>query len=69
MSKILFVHNTVPEYRLEFWKFLSQKNDVEIYALSMDLADKIYNLEKNFGSLNIIYKKRYFYRGCVIKRL
>ena len=57
MSKILFVHNTVPEYRLEFWKFLSQKNDVEIYALSMDLADKIYNLEKNFGLLNIIYKK------------
>ena len=46
MSKILFVHNTVPEYRLEFWKFLNKKNDVEIYALSMDLADKIYNLEK-----------------------
>ncbi len=43
MMKILFVHNTIPEYRLAFWKILNKDYDIEIYALSTDLADKIYN--------------------------
>lgn len=55
MMKILFVHNTIPEYRLAFWKILNKDYDIEIYALSTDLADKIYNLDKDLSSLKIRY--------------
>jgi glycosyltransferase involved in cell wall biosynthesis len=57
MKKILFVHNTIPEYRLKFWEILNQSNIIEIFALSTELADKIYNLEKNLNSLKIKYAK------------
>lgn len=57
MKKILFVHNTIPEYRLKFWEILNQDNNIEIFALNTELADKIYNLEKNLNSLKIKYAK------------
>lgn len=39
-KRILFIHNSVPEYRIEFWKLLEKK--VELYLL---ITSK--NLEKN----------------------
>lgn len=57
MKKILFVHNAIPEYRLEFWKRLDEDYDVRIYALDKDLADQIYKLEKNIATLKIYYAK------------
>ena len=57
MKKVLFVHNAIPEYRLEFWRMLGEDYDVRIYALDKDLADKIYKLEKNIGALKIYYAK------------
>ena len=57
MKKILFVHNTIPEYRLKFWEILNQDNNLEIFVLNTELADKIYNLEKNLNSLKIKYAK------------
>lgn len=55
MKKLLFVHNTVPEYRIAFWKELSTLVNLEILITNKDLADKIYNLKKNSDGLHIKY--------------
>ena len=52
---ILFIHNSVPEYRIEFWKLLDKKVELYLLITSKNLEKKIYNLEKNVGDLNIYY--------------
>lgn len=54
-KKILFIHNSVPEYRIEFWKLLEKKVELYLLITSKNLEKKIYNLEKNVEDLNIYY--------------
>lgn len=54
-KKILFIHNSVPEYRIEFWKLLGKKVELYLLITSKNLEKKIYNLEKDVGDLNIYY--------------
>lgn len=62
MIKVLFVHNSVPEYRVGFWKRLSKRVDLTILITSGYLADKIYGLEKNVSGLNLQYWKKDTFR-------
>lgn len=54
-NKILFIHNSVPEYRIEFWKSLSSKLSLELLITNVGLDDKIYGLDKDTTELNIKY--------------
>lgn len=53
--KVLFIHNTVPEYRIGFWKELSKKVELQLLITKNDLEKKIYGLEKNTEGLHIEY--------------
>lgn len=53
--KVLFVHNSVPEYRIKFWKILKKKCDLDLLITGRDLDKKIYNLERDVSGLNIYY--------------
>lgn len=56
--KLLFIHNTIPEYRIPFFKKLSQKVDVDYVFTDISLNKKIYNNDINFTDiedLNIKY--------------
>lgn len=53
--KVLFLHNAVPEYRIEFWKILSANCDLDLLITSKGLEQKIYKLEKDSSELNIFY--------------
>lgn len=52
---VLFVHNSVPEYRVEFWKTLSKKVNLYLLVTSDELDKKIYGFQKNTAGLNIRY--------------
>ena len=53
--KVLFIHNAVPEYRIEFWKNLGEKVDLQLLITRRGLEDKIYGLDKNTNGLKIAY--------------
>lgn len=55
--KVLFIHNSVAEYRLEFWRLLSGGGRVYLQLLvtDKDLEKKAYNLKKDLSGLNIAY--------------
>lgn len=53
--KVLFIHNAVPEYRIEFWKKLAQKVELKILITQKGLEDQIYGLNKNTETLDIVY--------------
>ena len=57
--KVLFVHNSVPEYRIKFWKILKKKCDLDLLITGRDLDKKIYNLERDVSGLNIYYYNSY----------
>lgn len=54
-KKVLFIHNSVPEYRIEFWRLLDEKVDLYLLITSKDLEKKIYNLQKDIAGLRISY--------------
>lgn len=54
-KKVLFIHNSVPEYRIEFWRLLDEKVDLYLLITSKNLEKKIYNLKKNVDGLKIDY--------------
>ena len=53
--KILFIHNTVAEYRLEFWRLLGQKGDLQLLITDKKLEEKEYGFQKDSSGLNIAY--------------
>lgn len=50
---VLFVHNSIPEYRIEFWRQLGNEINLDILVTRTGLEEKIYGLEKNVTGLNI----------------
>lgn len=53
--KVLFIHNSLAEYRLEFWRLLSQKCDLQLLTTYKDLEAKAYGFQKDISGLNIAY--------------
>lgn len=53
--RVLFFHNSVPEYRIAFWEELATFVDLQICITNKGLDEKIYGLEKNVGNLKIEY--------------
>ena len=49
--KVLFIHNTMPDYRIPFFKKLSEKIDVEYVFTNINLNKKIYNNDINYSSV------------------
>lgn len=54
-KKVLFIHNSIAEYRIEFWKILDKKVGLDLWITQRRLADKIYGLEKDTSELNISF--------------
>lgn len=53
--RVLFVHNSVPEYRIEFWKQLSKKVKLELLITNNDLDSEIYGLNRSTDGLKLHY--------------
>lgn len=54
--KVLIIHNALVEYRLECFKLISQKHDVQFLIVSKSVGAKVYNLSFNVDKeLNVIY--------------
>ncbi len=53
--KVLFLHNSVAEYRIEFWKYLTESVDLDLLITNKNLDNRIYGLEKDVTGLNISY--------------
>lgn len=69
MMKVLFIHNTIPEYRLEFFRLLAQKVDLHILVTDKELAKKVYDLSVgDIESLNISYTNSYNQIGGIINK-
>lgn len=60
--KVLFIHNSVAEYRLEFWRLLSQKCNIQLLITNKDLEAKAYGFQKDISGLNIAYLSKDNYR-------
>lgn len=43
--KVLFIHNTLPEYRIHFFCELSKLVELDILITEKDLANSVYNLK------------------------
>lgn len=56
MKRILFIHNALAEYRLECFRLISKRYDIQFLIVSKDVASKIYNFKFDLGEgLNIAY--------------
>lgn len=69
--KTLFIHNALPEYRLEFMKKLSDKTNIDFLITDPQLANKIYKIKSQENTLNKIYfnnKKEVFKIKKIISR-
>lgn len=53
--KVLFIHNSVPEYRIEFWRILSELVDLKLLITDQDADQKIYGLDRDTSGLSISY--------------
>ena len=53
--KLLFIHNSLAEYRLDFWRRLSKYVELTILVTSPATDAKIYGLEKDVGNLAVVY--------------
>ena len=51
----MFVHNSVPEYRIEFWRQLQTKVELEILITNSGLDSEIYGLNRSTDGLNLFY--------------
>ena len=53
--KVLFIHNSLAEYRLDFWRRLGNYVDMTILVMQPDTDAKIYGLEKDSARLTVMY--------------
>lgn len=51
----MFVHNSVPEYRIEFWRLLQTKVELEILITNSGLDSEIYGLNRSTDGLKLLY--------------
>lgn len=58
MLKILFVHNTLPEYRVAWFQEMSKLCEMRFIITNPTLAEKIYGYQGDKGILDIVYLKR-----------
>lgn len=49
--KLLFIHNTIPDYRIPFFKRLSSKIDVKYLFTNIELNKKVYNNDVDYSNL------------------
>lgn len=55
ISKLLFVHNSLPEYRISFWRELQKYINLEILVTNQNLERKIYGLNLETSGLQVHY--------------
>ncbi|GHN57750.1 hypothetical protein ME804_17900 [Lactobacillus delbrueckii] len=55
MKKVLFIHNSIPEYRVVFWRYLGKYVSLKLVITNPDVEKKIYGLDKNIDGLDIEY--------------
>lgn len=67
--KVLFIHNSVAEYRLEFWRLLSKKCELQLLITDKTLEQKAYGFEKDLTGLTIAYLSPENYRGWLDKAI
>lgn len=60
--KLLFIHNTIPDYRIPFFRKLSSKLDVEYVFTDIGLSKKVYKNEIDYSSIRNL-KIRYLPSG------
>lgn len=53
--KVLFIHNSVAEYRLEFWRLLGKTVQLQLLVTDKDLEKKTYGFQKDLSGLKIAY--------------
>ena len=68
--KTLFIHNTVPEYRIEFMNQLSKMTEVEFVITTPSLEKEIYQLvsDEDFLKATVVYLPENFSRYMKIKK-
>ncbi|WP_025162162.1 glycosyltransferase family 4 protein [Paraclostridium bifermentans] len=49
--KLLFIHNTIPDYRIPFFKKLSQKIDITYIFTDINLSNKVYQTNVDFEKI------------------
>lgn len=53
MKKVLFIHNSIPEYRVVFWRYLGKYVSLKLVITNPDVEKKIYGFDKNIDGLDI----------------
>lgn len=53
--KVLFIHNSVAEYRLEFWRLIGKTVELQLLVTDKNLEKKTYGFQKDLTGLNIAY--------------
>lgn len=53
--KILFLHNSFPEYRISFWENINKTNSLKLLITHKNLEKKLYSLEKISNNLDVEY--------------
>lgn len=55
---VLLIHNTIPEYRIEFFKFLAKQVQLKILVTDIGIANSVYGLSfETDESLDILVIK------------
>lgn len=54
-NKVLFIHNSTPEYRMKFWKLLEKKIKCDFLITNKNLASKIYDLDNDLSDIVFHY--------------
>jgi len=52
---VLFIHNSLPEYRIFFWRELNQKFNLEILVTNKYKSNTIYGLDMDTSNLRVNY--------------
>ncbi len=54
-NKLIFIHNSLPEYRIQFWRKIKKEYDLEIVVSNRETEKRIYGFEKDCSGLIIHY--------------
>ena len=57
MKNVLFIHNSIPEYRIAFWKELKKRYQLSLLIIDDNIEKKIYGFDIDISELNVLYKK------------
>lgn len=53
--KVLFLHNSFPEYRIKFWEYLAESNKLKLIITHQGLEKKLYSLNIKKNDLDVSY--------------